>query len=225
MVTIGIDLASSRQAIELAGREPGVYATVGLHPHDAHLLDDAYLGELEELARAAARRRRRRGRPGLLPRPLSARRAARRVQRPDRARAARGAAARGPRARGRRRGDGAAGRRGRRPHGGHALLLAAASTWTSATSAATTRASPATSRTRTPPSCARRPRGCATTGCSWRRTRRSWRRCPTAATATCRRGSRTPRRWSPRCAACPPTTSPRSPRPTRAASSGSRRRG
>jgi TatD DNase family protein len=50
MVTIGIDLASSRQAIELAGREPGVYATVGLHPHEAHLLDDAYLGELEVLA-------------------------------------------------------------------------------------------------------------------------------------------------------------------------------
>ncbi len=52
MVTIGIDLASSRQAIELAGREPGVYATVGLHPHDAHLLDEGYLGELEELARS-----------------------------------------------------------------------------------------------------------------------------------------------------------------------------
>jgi TatD DNase family protein len=51
MITIGIDLASSRQAIELAGRESGVYATVGLHPHDAHLLDDTYLGELEELAR------------------------------------------------------------------------------------------------------------------------------------------------------------------------------
>jgi TatD DNase family protein len=50
VVTIGIDLASSRQAIELAGREPGVYATVGLHPHEAHLLDDAYLAELERLA-------------------------------------------------------------------------------------------------------------------------------------------------------------------------------
>jgi TatD DNase family protein len=50
MITIGIDLASSRQAIELADREPGVYATVGLHPHDAHLLDEAYLAELEELA-------------------------------------------------------------------------------------------------------------------------------------------------------------------------------
>ena len=49
MVTIGIDLATSRQAIELAGREPGVYATVGLHPHEAHLLDEAYLAELEAL--------------------------------------------------------------------------------------------------------------------------------------------------------------------------------
>ena len=75
------------------------------------------------------------------------------------------------------------------------------STWTSATRAATTRASPATSRTRTPATCARRPRRCATTGCWWRPTRRSSARCPTAATATCRPGSRTRRRWSPRCAA------------------------
>jgi len=50
LVTIGIDLASSRQAIEMAGRESGVYATVGLHPHEAHLLDDAYLAELAALA-------------------------------------------------------------------------------------------------------------------------------------------------------------------------------
>ena len=50
VVTIGIDLPSSRTAIELAGAEQGVYATVGLHPHEAHLLDDAFLTELEELA-------------------------------------------------------------------------------------------------------------------------------------------------------------------------------
>jgi len=50
IVTIGIDLPSSRTAIELAGAEPGVYATVGLHPHEAHLLDDALLTELEALA-------------------------------------------------------------------------------------------------------------------------------------------------------------------------------
>jgi TatD DNase family protein len=50
LVTIGIDLESSRTATELATSYPGVYATVGLHPHEAHLLDDAYLAELEVLA-------------------------------------------------------------------------------------------------------------------------------------------------------------------------------
>jgi TatD DNase family protein len=50
IVTIGIDLPSSRTAVELAGAEPGVYATIGLHPHEARLLDGAYLAELEALA-------------------------------------------------------------------------------------------------------------------------------------------------------------------------------
>ncbi len=50
IVTIGIDLPSSRAAIDLAADEPGVYATVGLHPHEAHLLDEACLADLEELA-------------------------------------------------------------------------------------------------------------------------------------------------------------------------------
>jgi TatD DNase family protein len=50
IVTIGIDLQSSRTAVELAGAEPGVYATVGLHPHEAHLLDDELLAEFETLA-------------------------------------------------------------------------------------------------------------------------------------------------------------------------------
>ena len=49
MVTIGIDLETSRQAVGLAASLDGVYATVGLHPHEAHLLDDAYLAGLEEL--------------------------------------------------------------------------------------------------------------------------------------------------------------------------------
>ena len=35
IITIGIDLTSSRKAVELAGRHPGVYATVGIHPHSA----------------------------------------------------------------------------------------------------------------------------------------------------------------------------------------------
>jgi TatD DNase family protein len=35
LVTVGTDLASSELAIELAGRFDGVWATVGVHPHDA----------------------------------------------------------------------------------------------------------------------------------------------------------------------------------------------
>jgi TatD DNase family protein len=50
VVSVGIDLASSRQAVAFARRLPGVYATVGLHPHEAHTLDDEMLGELERLA-------------------------------------------------------------------------------------------------------------------------------------------------------------------------------
>jgi TatD DNase family protein len=50
VVSIGIDAASSRLAVGFAERLEGVYATVGLHPHDASRLDDALLGELEELA-------------------------------------------------------------------------------------------------------------------------------------------------------------------------------
>jgi len=50
LITIGIDLGTSRQAAELAATLTGVYSTVGLHPHEAHLLDDAYLAEMEALA-------------------------------------------------------------------------------------------------------------------------------------------------------------------------------
>ena len=49
LITIGIDRDSSRQAAELAASLPGVYATVGLHPHEAHLLDDELLAEFEAL--------------------------------------------------------------------------------------------------------------------------------------------------------------------------------
>ncbi len=50
VVTIGIDVASSRRAVELAHAFPGVRAVVGMHPHDASDLDDAALGELRRLA-------------------------------------------------------------------------------------------------------------------------------------------------------------------------------
>lgn len=52
VVTIGIDVATSRRAVELAAEFPGVYATVGLHPHDAESGDQATLDELERLAAA-----------------------------------------------------------------------------------------------------------------------------------------------------------------------------
>jgi TatD DNase family protein len=49
IVTIGADLASSRQAVELAARHGPVYAAVGMHPHDAKNLDGATLAELRRL--------------------------------------------------------------------------------------------------------------------------------------------------------------------------------
>lgn len=51
VVAVGIDLASSAAAAEAAAAEPRVWATVGVHPHEAASLDDAALARLEELAR------------------------------------------------------------------------------------------------------------------------------------------------------------------------------
>ncbi|HEX5586557.1 MAG TPA: TatD family hydrolase [Acidimicrobiia bacterium] len=39
IVCVGTDLATSQAAVDLAAREPDVWATVGLHPHDASRLD------------------------------------------------------------------------------------------------------------------------------------------------------------------------------------------
>ena len=47
VVAVGIDVASSSRAVDLARRHDGVYATVGLHPHDASTFDDRVLDELE----------------------------------------------------------------------------------------------------------------------------------------------------------------------------------
>jgi TatD DNase family protein len=49
MVCVGTDLATSTEALELAGRHPDVHAAVGLHPHDASKLG-AEWGALEPLA-------------------------------------------------------------------------------------------------------------------------------------------------------------------------------
>ncbi|HEY3066313.1 MAG TPA: TatD family hydrolase [Methylomirabilota bacterium] len=52
MITVGTNVETSRAAIALAAREPDVWATVGIHPHDAAAVDSAVLADLEALAQA-----------------------------------------------------------------------------------------------------------------------------------------------------------------------------
>ena len=51
IITIGIDLASSIKALELANRYNFIYSTVGFHPHDADMVSDDHLKELQALAK------------------------------------------------------------------------------------------------------------------------------------------------------------------------------
>ncbi len=51
IVNIGFDLTSSRQSIDLAERYDLIYASVGIHPHDAAGAGPGYLEELQEMAR------------------------------------------------------------------------------------------------------------------------------------------------------------------------------
>jgi len=48
MVTIGIDLESSKIALEFASRFEGVYAAIGFHPHESKFLDEENLKELKD---------------------------------------------------------------------------------------------------------------------------------------------------------------------------------
>ncbi|HLF27854.1 MAG TPA: TatD family hydrolase [Anaerolineae bacterium] len=50
MVTIGVDVASSRRAIELAEQYPAVYAAVGVHPNNAAAFNNDTLSAIRELA-------------------------------------------------------------------------------------------------------------------------------------------------------------------------------
>jgi TatD DNase family protein len=50
IITIGIDLASSRAALDIACRHPGIYSTVGYHPHDARECRPEYLDALAGMA-------------------------------------------------------------------------------------------------------------------------------------------------------------------------------
>ncbi|MDI1431040.1 TatD family hydrolase [Polyangium sorediatum] len=51
VIGVGEDLGPARFAAALAARRPDVWASVGLHPHDARVLDGAMEDELERLAR------------------------------------------------------------------------------------------------------------------------------------------------------------------------------
>jgi TatD DNase family protein len=55
MVTIGTDRETNPAAVALAERRPEVYATVGIHPHDAREATDADLEAMERLARESPR--------------------------------------------------------------------------------------------------------------------------------------------------------------------------
>src|SRR5215475_15481197 len=52
MLTIGTEVPTSRAAIALAEADPDVWASVGVHPHDAADADDGVLAEIERLAEA-----------------------------------------------------------------------------------------------------------------------------------------------------------------------------
>ena len=52
IITVGIDLESSRKAIQLAGKYDSVYATVGIHPHNVQKVEERTYIELEKLCRA-----------------------------------------------------------------------------------------------------------------------------------------------------------------------------
>ena len=51
VITIGIDLASSKAAVKLADTYPQIYATVGVHPHEADKVTPAILHEISLLAK------------------------------------------------------------------------------------------------------------------------------------------------------------------------------
>lgn len=52
LVTVGINLKSSRLAVEAAGAYAGVMAAAGIHPHDAGAIDAESIAGLEALARS-----------------------------------------------------------------------------------------------------------------------------------------------------------------------------
>ncbi len=50
IITIGIDLASSRKALSIAAQHERIYATAGIHPHDAFETEERDIEELKKIA-------------------------------------------------------------------------------------------------------------------------------------------------------------------------------
>lgn len=50
IINVGINVKSSHRSVELAKKYPGVYATVGVHPHDAEKVPQDYIDQLKDLA-------------------------------------------------------------------------------------------------------------------------------------------------------------------------------
>jgi TatD DNase family protein len=51
IITVGINLESSRKAIQFAERYPEIYASVGIHPNSATQEHEDFLSELEQLVK------------------------------------------------------------------------------------------------------------------------------------------------------------------------------
>jgi len=49
LLQVGCNLEESRAVVDLAERTPGIYASVGVHPHDASTVDDGVLSGIREL--------------------------------------------------------------------------------------------------------------------------------------------------------------------------------
>ncbi len=50
MITVGSDFETTRKGIELAAGHPGVYASVGIHPHDAKDVTESVMAQMKEWA-------------------------------------------------------------------------------------------------------------------------------------------------------------------------------
>ena len=178
MVVVGTDLAVVAPGVDLASRHPDVFATVGLHPHDASRLD----AEWDDLvALATSPRVVAVGEAGLrLPlHALAARRAGRGLPRADPPRARPRPRARDPFARSLGR-DVHRARRRRRPraHGVPLLHRRSRPKPTARSSSVPRSRSAASSRSSRPTTCAPPRRAAPPTASSSRPTRRTSRPCP-----------------------------------------------